>query len=41
MENAQRPAPAENNELRFFQDRIDKLTAMRARYASEEKELMG
>ncbi len=33
--------PAENDELRFFQDRVEKLTALRAKYAQEERELMG
>ena len=31
---------ADNDEIRFIQDRVDKLTALRARYAKEEKELM-
>ena len=31
----------DNNEIRFLQDRVDKLTALRARYAKEENELMG
>ena len=40
-------APSNNNrssssgEMAFLQDRIDRLTALRARYAKEEKELLG
>ena len=30
-----------DGEIRQLQDRIDRLTALRARYAKEEKELMG
>jgi hypothetical protein len=34
-------ASADNTEMQFLKDRIDRLTALRARYAREEKELMG
>lgn len=34
-------ASADTSEMRFMQDRIDKLTTLRARYAAEERELMG
>jgi hypothetical protein len=30
-----------DGEMNFLQDRIDRLTALRARYAREEKELLG
>jgi hypothetical protein len=30
-----------DSEIHYLQDRIDRLTALRARYAKEEKELMG
>lgn len=32
---------SDDSEMHFLQDRIDRLTALRARYAKEEKELMG
>ena len=32
---------ANNNEISLLQDRIDRLTALRARYAKEERELLG
>jgi hypothetical protein len=34
-------AQAPSSEMAFLQDRIDRLTALRARYAKEEKELLG
>lgn len=45
IEAARRPSSnlrAEgSDELRFFQDRVAKLTALRSKYASEEREMMG
>jgi hypothetical protein len=38
---AQAPNLSANSEMAFLQDRIDRLTALRARYAKEEKELLG
>jgi hypothetical protein len=38
---AEHPAAHDNTEIRFLQERVDKLTALRARYSREEKELMG
>jgi hypothetical protein len=34
-------AASDDSEMHFLNDRIDRLTALRARYAKEEKELMG
>jgi predicted nucleic acid-binding Zn-ribbon protein len=47
IEKSQRTKPtrlaaaAPDDEILFLQDRVEKLTALRARYAREEKELMG
>lgn len=39
--NAAEGTRSTEGEMHFLQDRIDRLTALRARYAKEEKELLG
>ncbi len=34
-------AKSTDGEVKYLQDRIDRLTALRARYAKEERELLG
>ena len=46
LSKAEAPKPSHlgasaDSEINFLQDRIERLTALRARYAKEEKELMG
>jgi predicted nuclease with TOPRIM domain len=46
LSKAEAPKPTHlgasaDSEINFLQDRIERLTALRARYAKEEKELMG